>query len=99
METGTGHIAVTIREYEDEALSLGRADSGEPVGFLNADTRAGRSMEQRRTFADDVIEQFGEAFDVPADNCYVIYTEHPGEDFILSEGPLDSWGESEGSDR
>lgn len=32
---------------------------------------------------------------VTAEHCYVVYTEHPGEDFHLTEGPLEGWAETE----
>jgi len=96
MDTGTGHVAVTVRE--EAALSLGRAGAGEPVAVLNADIRAGRSAGQRRELAVAVIEELGERWGVPAENTYVIYTEHPGEDFHLQEGALDSWTDEEADD-
>lgn len=89
MDTGTGHVGVTIRD--GATLALGRVPADEPVAFLNADVRAGRSPEQRRTLAIAVIEEITDRWDVPAENQYVIYTEHPGEDFHLREGALDSW--------
>lgn len=89
MDTGTGHVGVTIRD--GATLALGRVPADEPVAFLNADVRAGRSPEQRRTLAVAVIEEIADRWDVPAENQYVIYTEHPGEDFHLHEGALDSW--------
>lgn len=95
METGTGHVAVTVRELDRPSLALGRAPAGEPVGLLNADVRRGRSYEQRRAFAEAVIDRMGEWLDVPREHCYVVYTEHPGEDFVLAEGPLGSWSEEE----
>lgn len=98
METGTGHIAVTIRELDATALSLGRAPDGEPVAVLNADVRAGRSAEQRQSFASAVIDRLDGELGVPADHCYVVYTEHDGPDFVLSEGPLASWSADEAAD-
>ena len=91
MDTGTGHIAVTIRERGSKALALGRADEDEPVAVLDADIRAGRSAEQRRAFASEVIEELDARFSIPAENVYAIYTEHSGEDFHLTEGRLRSW--------
>jgi phenylpyruvate tautomerase PptA (4-oxalocrotonate tautomerase family) len=93
METGTGHVCVTVRD--GARLSLGRAGTGEPVAVLNADIRAGRSADQRRALAEAVIKTLGERWGVPAENVYVVYTEHPGEDFHLDEGRLDSWSDSE----
>lgn len=92
METGTGHVAVTVRSVD--SLTLGRAPEGEAVAVLNADVRAGRSLEQRERFASEAIERLA-ALGIPAAHCYVVYTEHPGEDFLLAEGTLDSWTESE----
>lgn len=98
METGTGHIAVTVRLLDDASLALGRAAADDPVAVCNADIREGRSDAQRESFASTVIDQFGELFDVHADHCYVVYTEHPGADFVLSEGPLASWSAAEAAD-
>jgi phenylpyruvate tautomerase PptA (4-oxalocrotonate tautomerase family) len=91
MDTTMGHIAVTIREADEASLALGRASENEPVVVLNADIRAGRSADQRRAFAEGVISELDARFSVPASNTYVIYTEHPGLDFHLAEGPLESW--------
>lgn len=95
METGTGHVAVTVRDVPAGGLSLGRAPIDEPAAVLNADIRAGRSAAQRRTFATAVIERLATQFDIPAEHCYVVYTEHPGEDFHLAEGTLESWTDAE----
>lgn len=95
MGTGTGHVAVTVRAYADGGLTLGRAPAGEPVAVLNADIRAGRSADQREAFARAVIDRFDSRFDVPREHCYVVFTEHPGEDFHLAEGPLESWTRAE----
>jgi len=92
METGTDHVAVTVRSVD--SLTLGRAPEGEPVAVLNADVRAGRSLDQRERFAAGAIERLA-AVGIPAAHCYVVYTEHPGEDFLLEEGTLGSWTESE----
>jgi len=93
METGTGHVAVTVRD--GARLSLGRAGADEPVAVLNADIRAGRSADQRRELAAAVIEELEKRWGVPSENTYVVYTEHPGEDFHLEEGALKSWSDSE----
>jgi 5-carboxymethyl-2-hydroxymuconate isomerase len=98
METGTGHIAVTIRELDATALSLGRAPEDGPVAALNADVRAGRSADQRQAFARAVIDHLDAELGVPAAHCYVVYTEHDGPDFVLNEGPLASWSDDEAED-
>lgn len=96
MDTGTGHVGVTVRD--DASLAMGRAGADEPVAFLNADVRAGRSSAQRRELAVAVVDELGDRWDVPADNVYVVYTEHPGEDFHLREGPLSSWSADEAAE-
>lgn len=96
MDTGTDHIGVTVRD--EATLALGRADPGESVAFLNADIRAGRTIEQRRNLAVTIIDELHERWGVPTENIYVIYTEHPGEDFHLEEGALDSWSDTEASE-
>lgn len=93
MDTGTGHVGVTVRE--GVSLAMGRAATGEPIAFLNADIRAGRRFEQRRELAVSVIEELHGRWDVPTQNVYVVYTEHPGEDFHLEEGALSSWSAEE----
>lgn len=93
METGTDHVGVTIRD--GAYLALGRAPADEPVAFLNADIRAGRSFEQRRDLAVAVTETLSERWGVPSEHVYVIYTEHEGEAFHLEEGALASWSDSE----
>lgn len=98
MDTGTDHVAVSVQECEPAALSLGRVDDPtEGVAFLNADVRAGRSKEQRRTLATTIMDEIHERWAIPTANSYVIYTEHPGEDFLLREGPLEAWSDDEGA--
>lgn len=91
METGTDHVAVSIDEYPARALSIGRAAVGAPVAVLDADVRDGRSFGQRERFADAVMDRLAEDLEIPRAHCYVVYTEHPGQDFFLHEGALDSW--------
>lgn len=98
MKTGTGHIAITIRPYEQATLSLGRADPAEPVAVMNVDVRAGRSFEQRRTFATDVMDELSDRWDVPTENIYCVYTEHKGRDFMLYERVLSDWSSDEEAD-
>jgi phenylpyruvate tautomerase PptA (4-oxalocrotonate tautomerase family) len=92
MDTGTGHIAVTIREYKTGNLQLGRVeDMGERVAFVNADIREGRTYEKRRTLAIAFMDEIKRHFNVPEDHMYVIVTEHKGEDFHLYERALKNW--------
>jgi phenylpyruvate tautomerase PptA (4-oxalocrotonate tautomerase family) len=95
MDTGTGHVGVTIRAVGPADLSLGRAAAGEGVAFLNADIRRGRSLEDRRALAVAIMDEIHRRWGIPTANMYVIYTEHDGEDFMLYEGPLRSWAEGD----
>jgi len=96
METGTDHVAVTVRD--GATLALGRAGPDEPVAVLNADVRAGRSAEKRREFAVATMEELADRWSIPTDHVYVVYTQHPGEEFHLAEGPLASWSDEEATD-
>lgn len=96
MDTGTEHVAVTIRHYDGARLFLGRAaGSTEPVAFLNADIRRGRTPAQRIRLAKTLMDAMHTRWGVPRAHLYVIYTEHPGEDFVRYEGPLKPWAEGE----
>ena len=46
METGKDHIAISIREFEKDNLSLGRAKN-EYICLMNLDIRAGRTDKQK----------------------------------------------------
>jgi len=96
MDTGTDHIGVTIREFQNNGLFLGRVKNpDELIAFVNADIREGRLYEQRRKLALAFMKEINELFDVPLFNMYVIFTEHKGEDFHLYERALKSWKEGE----
>lgn len=97
MDTGTDHVAVSVRQHPSHGVSLGRATNGDAVVVLDADVREGRTFGQRERFADAVIDTLDDWFDVDPGNCYVVYTEHPGEDFFLAGDSLEPWtpGESE----
>jgi 5-carboxymethyl-2-hydroxymuconate isomerase len=95
METGTGHVGVSIRVCNRSELSLGRADDDEDVVLVDADIRAGRSEEQRRVLAASIIERISSQWGVPESNVYLVYTEHGGIEFHLAEGALASWEEAE----
>ncbi len=42
-----------------------------------------------------VIDELADRWGIPTENAYVVYTEHPGEDFILREEALNSWSADE----
>lgn len=95
MGTGTGHVAVTIRALEDAEFSLGRLESGVPAVMLNADVRAGRTDEQKRSFVVDAFDVAHDRWNVPTENMYAVLTEHAGEEFHEYGRTLSSWDADE----
>ena len=96
MDTGTDHIAVTLRCFDPEVLTFGRAaPSGGRTAFVNADIRLGRTRDQKRRLALAYIDEIARTWRVAREAVYVIYTEHDGENFQLSERVLPSWSAGE----
>jgi phenylpyruvate tautomerase PptA (4-oxalocrotonate tautomerase family) len=92
METGTDHIAVAIQCVGPHDLSFGRAGpSGGRVALLDADIRRGRTPEQKRRLALALVEEISRMFTVDPEAVYVVYTEHDGPDFQLSDRVLPAW--------
>jgi phenylpyruvate tautomerase PptA (4-oxalocrotonate tautomerase family) len=96
MDTGTDHIAVTLRCYAPEDLTFGRAAaSGGRTAFVNADIRLGRTKEQKRRLALAYIDEISRTWGLSREAVYVIFTEHDGEHFQLSDRVLPSWSSGE----
>ncbi len=96
MDTGTHHIAVTLPCFAPEDLTFGRAaPSGGRSAFVNADIRLGRTQEQKRRLALAFIDEIARTWGVSREAVYVIFTEHDGEDFQLSDRVLPSWSAGE----
>ena len=96
MDTGTDHIAVTLRCFAPEDLTFGRAaPSGGRTVFVNADIRNGRTRDQKRRLSLAYIDEAARAFGVAREAVYVILTEHDGEHFQLSDRVLPSWSPGE----
>jgi 5-carboxymethyl-2-hydroxymuconate isomerase len=91
MSTGTDHIGITFRCYAAEDLVFGRAGSDGKIVFLNADIRLGRTAEQKRRLSLAIMEELSVRWGIPLEHIYVIYTEHDGPDFQLSDRVLPSW--------
>jgi len=89
METAPRHVAVSVRELDLGAMWLGRAVEGDPAVLLNGDVRAGRSFARRERSAIDPIRRLVTLWG-PEAHCWVVSTEHPVEDLLPAEGPLDS---------
>ncbi|HET7752557.1 MAG TPA: tautomerase [Anaeromyxobacteraceae bacterium] len=96
MDTGTDHIGVTLRTYGRDDLTFGRAAEADGrIVFLNADIRLGRTRDQKRRLALAIMGEIEQAWRVPQRSVYVIYTEHDGEHFQLSDRVLPSWSAGE----
>ena len=96
MDTGTDHIAISLRCAAREDLTFGRAeDAAKGIVFLNADLRLGRTPEQKRAFALAVIDELEACLSVPRAAVYVVFTEHDGPDFQMHDGVLPSWEQGE----
>lgn len=91
MSTGTDHIGITFRCYAEGDLVFGRAGDSGRIAFLNADIRLGRSAEQKRLLSLEVMAELKRRWEIPEEHVYVIYTEHDGPDFQLSDRILPSW--------
>ena len=92
MDTGTDHVGVILRAHPRESLAFGRAAEGDGrIVFLNADIRLGRTAEQKRRLALAIMGEVERAFGVPQRSVYVVYSEHDGEHFQLSDRVLPSW--------
>lgn len=92
MDTGTDHIAITVRQVGTNGLGLGRVENPEAgIAFVNADIRSGRNPEQRRRLALGLMDEIHALCNIPVSNMYVILTEHPGDSFHLYERVLSSW--------
>ena len=91
MDTGTDHIAVSIREYDKYSLSIGRADIKDDICLMNLDIREGRTLEKRRELVLLYMDLVEKLFNVNRKNQYATLTEHKGEDFHLIEKYLGSW--------
>ena len=90
MSTGTDHIGITYRCYEHNDLVFGRAGDGQIV-FLNADIRIGRTADQKRRLALAIMDEICSRWKLPKEHIYIVYTEHDGPDFQLSDRVLPSW--------
>ena len=95
MRTGVNHIAVSLREFPKFSMTLGRAELGDFVCFMNLDVRNGRTNKQKRELALKYMEGVKEILGINLNNQYVTYTNHPGNDFNLYEKSLKEWTDSD----
>jgi len=95
MDTGTEHIAITIREYDKYSLTIGRANPSDDICLMNLDIREGRTIEKRRELALKYMEIVRHNFGISQKNQYITFTLHTGEDFHLIEKYLADWESGE----
>ena len=96
MDTGTDHISISIQECGTHDLSLGRVKEPEKgIALVDADLRKGRTPEQRRNLALGFIRLLQELLSIPPAHVYITFTEHPGDDFHLSDRVLADWQKEE----
>lgn len=95
MDTGTDHIAITIREYDKYSLTIGRANPTDDICLMNLDIREGRTIEKRRELALSFMNIVKQNFGIDTKNQYITFTEHKGEDFHLVEKYLATWTSGE----
>ena len=91
METGTDHIAISIREQEKSNLSLGRANKNEDICLMNLDIRSGRKKKQVEKLIRMLMGGVNKIFKVKVSNQYTTITNHPGVEFNLFEKSLSNW--------
>ena len=91
MQTGTDHIAITIREFEKDNLSLGRVRNNEYVCLMNWDIRLGRTEKQKKELVKAFIIGVEKFFGVNKNNQYVTLTNHKGNEFNFYEKSLSNW--------
>lgn len=91
MNSGTDHTGITFRCYQHDDLVFGRAAEDGQIAFLNADIRLGRTADQKRQLALAIMNELSVRWGLPKEHVYIIYTEHDGPDFQLSDRVLPSW--------
>ena len=95
MDTGTDHIAISIREYDKYNLTIGRAIPTDDICLMNLDIREGRSIEKRRELALRYMSTVNNILKIDNRNQYITFTQHTGEDFHLVEKYLAGWNQGE----
>ena len=91
MQTGTDHIAISIREFEKNNLSLGRVKSDDFICLMNLDIRSGRSKKQLKQLVKTLISGSQKLLGIPKNNQYITITNHSGDQFNFFEKPLSDW--------
>jgi|TARA_B100000287_G_C20630600_1_gene779659 phenylpyruvate tautomerase PptA (4-oxalocrotonate tautomerase family) len=91
MQTGTDHIAISIKELEKENLSLGRAKNNNLICLMNLDIRSGRTKDQKIKLVKSFISGVEKFFGIKKQFQYVTFTNHDGVEFNFFEKSLSEW--------
>ena len=91
MQTGTDHIAITLRELEKENVSLGRVKNNDHVCLMNLDIRLGRTKKQKLELVKTFIIGVERIFGIHRNNQYITFSNHQGIDFNFYEKSLSNW--------
>ena len=95
MQTGTDHIAITLRELEKENISLGRVNKNDNLCLMNLDIRSGRSKKQKIELVKTFMYGVEKFLKINKNNQYITFTNHKGVEFNFYEKSLSDWVKSE----
>ena len=95
MQTGTDHIAITLRELEKENISLGRVHKNDTLCLMNLDIRSGRSKKQKIELVKTFMHGVEIYLKINKNNQYITFTNHKGIEFNFYEKSLSDWVKSE----
>ncbi len=95
MQTGTDHIAITLRELEKENISLGRVHKNDTLCLMNLDIRSGRSKKQKIELVKTFMHGVEKYLKINKNNQYITFTNHRGIEFNFYEKSLSDWVKSE----
>ena len=95
MQTGTDHIAITLRELEKENISLGRVHKNDNLCLMNLDIRSGRSKKQKIELVKTFMYGVEKFLKINKNNQYITFTNHKGVEFNFYEKSLSDWVKSE----
>ena len=91
MQTGTDHIAITLRELEKENISLGRVHKNDILCLMNLDIRSGRSKKQKIELVKTFMHGVEKFLKINKNNQYINFTNHKGIEFNFYEKSLSDW--------
>ncbi len=95
MQTGTDHIAITLRELEKENISLGRVNEKDAICLMNLDIRSGRSKKQKIELVKTFMHGVEKFLKINKKNQYATFTSHKGIEFNFYEKSLLDWVKNE----